>query len=471
MKTARVRRVWHTTPWIPCVIAAAAALASTFTFAVGAADFTPNLLVFDNPSGRMRTFNANGAIDLKNPFFQDLGTNGRSCVTCHQPGEAWTITPPSVQERFARTNGADPIFRSNDGANCEGVDAVDGNRATAYSLLLSKGLIRVGLDLPDYAEFDVLSVDDPYNCGGPLRKVSVYRRPLPTTNLRFLTAVMWDGRESFPNTGVEEDLLRQANIATRGHAEAAIDLTAEERQQIVTFEMGLASTQTHDNEAGDLHTQGANGGPIPVAKEPFFIGINDPVGLNPSGAAFNPNVFTLFNAWAGLTSHHRRTEKRRAIARGQKVFNTRPFTIAGVAGLNGHTFPNGVLVPASINGTCTVCHDTPNAGNHSVKAPLNIGLTDASRRTPDMPLFTLVHRTTREMVETTDPGRAMITGKWSDIGLFKGPILRALAARAPYFHNGFAATLEDVVDFYDERFAMTLSTQEKSDLVAFLRAL
>jgi hypothetical protein len=453
------------------VIAAAAALASTLTFAVGAADFTPNLLVFGNPSGRMRTFNVKGAIDLKNPFFQDLGTNGRSCVTCHQPGEAWTITPLSVQERFARTNGADPIFRSNDGANCEGVDALDGDRPAAYSLLLSKGLIRVGLDLPDNAEFDVLSVDDPYNCGGPLRKVSVYRRPLPTTNLRFLTAVMWDGRESLPNTGVEEDLLRQANNATRGHAEAVIDLTAEERQQIVEFEMGLASTQTHDNEAGDLGTQGAKGGPIPVAKEPFFIGINDPVGLNPSGAAFNPNVFTLFNAWAGPKSNHPLAEKRRAIARGQEVFNTRPFTIAGVAGLNGHRFPNGVLVPASINGTCTVCHDTPNAGNHSVKAPLNIGLTDASRRTPDLPLYTLVHRTTHEMVETTDPGRAMVTGKWSDIGLFKGPILRALAARAPYFHNGFAATLEDVVDFYDERFAMTLSAQEKSDLVAFLRAL
>ena len=42
----------------------------------------------------------------------------------------------------------------------------------------------------------------------------------------------------------------------------------------------------------------------------------------------------------------------------------------------------------------------------------------------------------------------MITGKWADIGRFKGPILRALAARAPYFHNGSAATLEEVVEFY-----------------------
>jgi cytochrome c peroxidase len=75
-----------------------------------------------------------------------------------------------------------------------------------------------------------------------------------------------------------------------------------------------------------------------------------------------------------------------------------------------------------------------------VKAPLNIGLSDASRRTPDMPLYTLRRLSAAgERVQTTDPGRAMITGKWADIGKFRGPILRGLAARAPYFHNGSAA--------------------------------
>jgi cytochrome c peroxidase len=65
----------------------------------------------------------------------------------------------------------------------------------------------------------------------------------------------------------------------------------------------------------------------------------------------------------------------------------------------------------------------------------------------------------------------MITGKWSDIGKFKGPILRALAARAPYFHNGSAAALEDVVDFYNTRFNIGLTRREEADLVAFLSAL
>ena len=102
---------------------------------------------------------------------------------------------------------------------------------------------------------------------------------------------------------------------------------------------------------------------------------------------------------------------------------------------------------------------------------MNIGVADASRRTPDLPLYTLTNDATGQTVQTTDPGLAMLTGKWADIGKFKGPILRGLAARAPYFHNGSAATLLDVVDFYDTRFNVHMSAQQKSDLVAFLSAL
>lgn len=50
-------------------------------------------------------------------------------------------------------------------------------------------------------------------------------------------------------------------------------------------------------------------------------------------------------------------------------------------------------------------------------------------------------------------------------------MLRGLAARAPYFHNGSAADLAAAVDFYDTRFNLNLSDQEKADLVAFLQTL
>jgi cytochrome c peroxidase len=50
-------------------------------------------------------------------------------------------------------------------------------------------------------------------------------------------------------------------------------------------------------------------------------------------------------------------------------------------------------------------------------------------------------------------------------------MLPGLATRAPHFHNGMAADLAALVDFYDARFAIDLTAQEKSDLLAFLRAL
>ena len=106
-------------------------------------------------------------------------------------------------------------------------------------------------------------------------------------------------------------------------------------------------------------------------------------------------------------------------------------------------------------------------GDHSVRA-----LTDAKRRTPDMPLYTLRNKQAPgEIIQTTDPGRALVTGKWKDIGRFKGPILRGLAARAPYFHNGFAKDLDAAVDFYNERFGLGLTDAEHDDLVAFLLTL
>src|SRR5207248_7363942 len=88
-----------------------------------------------------------------------------------------------------------------------------------------------------------------------------------------------------------------------------------------------------------------------------------------------------------------------------------------------------------------------------------------------LPVYTVKCIATASTVQVTDVGRAMITGKCADIGKLKGPVLRALAARAPYFHNGAAATLNDAVEFYNQRFNLSLTPQQKSDLVAFLQTL
>ncbi len=431
----------------------------------------PNQLTFANRSGVQRTITTAPSIDNTNPFFQDLGTNGRTCFSCHRPAQAWTITPEEIRQRFDETAGLDPVFRNNDGSNCEGADVSTlATRRRAFSQLLTKGLIRIGLAVPENAEFEIVDADDPYDCGAPLTQASMYRRPLPTTNLGFLSTVMWDGRETVKGQAIRSDLLTQASDATTGHAQGAAPSPGQ-LQQIVDFELGLFTAQTHDNGAGSLRAQDATGGPRPLSTEPFCIGINDPLNMLPvmpgacetSSGGLDPVVFTIFKAW-----EHAKAPERRAIARGQELFNTREFVIDNVGGLNGAP-EDPVGTP--LRATCTICHDTPNAGNHSISMPLNIGLTVAARRTPDLPLYTLRNKATFETVQTTDPGRAMVTGKWADVSKFKGPILRALAARAPYFHNGAAATLEEAVDFYDTRFNIGLTAREKADLVAFLKAL
>jgi hypothetical protein len=283
---------------------------------------------------------------------------------------------------------------------------------------------------------------------------------------------MWDGREGRVDIGTADpastlaklvgELTQQAQDATLGHAQAMLPgLTVGQQNAIVQFELGLTSAQTTDLTVGRLNKAGGNGGAATLADESFHVGINDTLGQDPTGHPFNPVAFTLFSRWMSSS----RTEAQRSVARGEALFNSKPIAITGVAGLNDD------LSQATIQGSCTTCHNSPNVGNHSAPLPINIGVSDASRRTPDLPLYTLRNKATGQTVQTTDPGRALVTGKWADIGKVKGPVLRNLAARGPYFHNGSAATLGDVVDFYNTRFSIGLNAQERLDLVAFLRAL
>ena len=424
----------------------------------GAAVFAPN------PSGIARTLTPSGSIDTGNLFFRSVGSNGRACASCHVASQGWTVTPEGVRDRFERTFGLDPIFRTNDGSNSPlaDVSTVEARRS-AYGMLLSKALIRVGLRIPDGAEFELAAVDDPYGFASA-RELSLFRRPLPSANLGFLATVMWDGRETLAGLTIRQDLAHQSNGATQGHAEKPTPLTDAQREEIVAFETGLFFAQALDFDAGPLQLRGARGGPEALSATSFHIGINDTLGADPTGQPFDPEAMTLFAAWDGLDGT-RLDRARAAVARGEDLFNHKPIDIAGVRGLND------VLGTPTIRGTCTTCHNTPDVGNHSVSLPLDIGLTDASRRTPDLPLYTLRNKKTGETFHTTDPGRALITGRWKDRSLFKGPILRGLAARAPYFHNGSAATLSDAVDFYETRFGIGFTAQEKADLVAFLRSL
>lgn len=452
--------------FVPALLACAA-LASLSD--ARAAKPLPDNRPFPNIAGSAATYSAHGGIDRGNEFFQDLGGNGRTCATCHRPEEGWSIAPAGLQKRFKATAGKDPVFRPNDGSNSPLADVSSlVARRGAYSQLLEKGLIRIGLKVPEEAEFDLVAAADPYGYvadpgGNP--ELSLFRRPLPATNLKFISAVMWDGRESPADQSIPAGLAAQANTAATGHAQG-VELTLEQRRRTVDFETALFTTQVAAR-GGRPVALGAPASPRRLSKQGFGLGLNAPFLDGLPNPAFDAKIFDLFDAWLSLPDR-RGADLRAAIARGQQIFNTRAFPIRAVAGLNGEPEFGGA---AEITGTCGTCHNTPNVGGASDPLFLNTGVSDESRRTQDLPLYTLRNKTTGETVRSTDPGRALVTGRWRDIGKFKVPTLRALAVRAPFFHNGRAADAAGVVDFYETRFGLGLDNRQRLDLITFLEAL
>ena len=387
----------------------------------------PNNLPMRDASGSSTTFSVAGGIDLRNPFFKDLGANGRTCGSCHVIDEGWTISATDTRRLFEVTRGTAPIFRTVDGSNSPDADVSTlRNRRAAYSMLLGRGTIRVGIGVPDGADFELTAVDDPYRFASAAQ-LSLFRRPLPATNLAFDSAVMWDGR--ITGESLQAAFATQANGATQGHAQRATPLDQATRDAIVAFETGLFTTQLFDRGVGPLNVNGGHGDAEDLA-----------------GQTIAAARWDLFDAYQSSSEPN-----YQAIYRGQELFNTR-------------LRPDG-------KGPCQGCHSQSNVGTNVKGTFFNIGTSAGERREADQPLYTLTETSTGNVVQSTDPGRALITGKFADVGRFKVPSLRGLAARAPYFHGGSARTLSDVVAFYREALGFTFTDDEAADLQAFLAAL
>jgi cytochrome c peroxidase len=361
-----------------------------------------------------------------------MGTNGRSCHHCHSSANGWTLSPNEARARFA-INDSDPLFSDNDGAVTPNADvSTTEARRAAAALVLAKGLIRVGLPIPDGAEFELAAVDDPYGYASA-KELSLFRRPLPARNLTFLTTVMWDGRRTGCGQSISQDLEDQATHAILTHMKAKAPPSADLLARIVGMERSLYYAQSYDDQAGALDAEGALGGSVNLSKQSFAFGATSADG----------RAFTLYDAWRNTATTTPGGVARAAVARGQETFNA----------------------------NCTACHDAPNAGSNAVGAYFDLGIAEGSRRTADLPLYTFKNRVTGETRSLTDPGRGLITGRWADLGRFKVPTMRGLAVRAPYFHDGSAPDLPTAIDTVTAKLGLGLTVDEKADLAAFLRAL
>jgi cytochrome c peroxidase len=386
-------------------------------------DEIPNNLPIPDPSGFAASFHPAGSVDLSN-FFTPQGTNGRHCGTCHAPENGWSITPATVALMFLLTGGTDPLFVNNLDTDTPTSDMSTPAARWRSTTMLRQGKFTRKVAPPAVRDYEVIAANDPFGVG-TTSSLWFFRRPLPTANFRSAT-VMWDGANTV-STGLRDGLIKQARSNVTG-AQQGAPAADPVIFDIVDDERALSFAQLIIPSVGRLDAEGAHGGPEAASAQPLVDG-----------------RFDLFDAW-----QHSGNPRRRQIWRGQEIFNN-------VNPPSGHR--------------CGGCHTAANNGQNVNGQLFDLGLSRPELARPDMAVYTFRRISDGAIVQTTDPGRGIRTGNFADLDHFKVPSLRGLAARAPYFHNGFAKDLWAVVDFYDQRFHIGFTKQEKSDLVAFLRSL
>jgi hypothetical protein len=411
---------------------------------------------YDDPSGQVRLLNKSGEVETKDhPFFTALGSNGRACVTCHQPTTAMTLSLDLIRNRWTDTHGKDPLFAAVDGSNCPDLPQ---DKEASHSLLLERGLIRIALPWPPVnatPDFRIEVVRDPTGCNRNPSSISVYRRPRVAANLQYIAlpaggtgiALMADGRE--------RTLQSQATSAALIHEQASAAPSRTQLQQIEDFERQLFMAQQWDVLGGLL---GEPGGPPLLGADNLASGLAGPGAVPAAG-----NLAASFDPWRNLSGSNlaiRQRAFRESVLRGVELFASREFQLTD-----------------SKKGTCATCHGS--GSNHSSQF-IDAGTTNlpTAKESPELPLFRVTcdasappHPQLGRTFLTQDPGRALITGKCADAGSILTQQFRGLAARAPYFANGSARDLTELVDFFDRRFEIGLTDKEKQDLVNFLSIL
>jgi hypothetical protein len=476
------------------VLGIRAQVSRTQWIAPGSAAVLPKEMTFDDPLGRLGVLNAEGPVETRgNPFFEPLGSNGRACVTCHQPANAMSLSVDTIRERWRTTNGKDPLFAAIDASDNPGLPQ---DRESSHSLLLNRGLFRVGLPWPPAKnpdpEFTIEVVRDPtgvnrdpvWGLKSDRPTVSVFRRPRPAVNLKYVLApdngpfnvklgILLDkdpatGKPVSMNMMADAragTLAVQAESAYHDHQEGKAHLSQEQLNRIIAFESQVYAAQTWDKNAKDLVEAGGPGalGPQSLLRESAGV-LNSPA----------KPVFLFFDRWKTDTAF------RQSVARGNDIFLNRTFWVRDVAHINSIGLGN----PAKRS--CAVCHNAVMSGMDRAPGWVDLGTSNFPTWTEpktenepgQLPVFKLTCRAEAKphpflgrVIYSSDPGRALITGKCADIGAITMGQFRGLAARAPYFSNGSAKNLMELVDYYDRRFDMRLTAQEKEDLVNFLGVL
>ena len=231
---------------------------------------------------------------------------------CHQPGAGWTITPAQRAGAVRRHRGTDPIFRTNDGSISPNLPmSPPSPRArSAYSMLLNKGVIRVGIGDPGERRvrrssrstiptatpapraFAVppAAADDEPRSSAPSCGTAARRSSAASTNCLIGTTTCF--------ATLHFDLADQANDATlgpRAGGDAAHRGAARARSSTSRPRCHRADLRRRRRRLDVARRAGRPGIP---ATQPFYFGINDMLGGDYRTARdVHPAVFTLYDGW------------------------------------------------------------------------------------------------------------------------------------------------------------------------------
>jgi cytochrome c peroxidase len=437
---------------------------------------------------------------FKSPF--PAAKNQRTCATCHVPEDNFALTPAHVA-RVWESNPNDPLF-----------SAIDADDPTASPLTfehLKKGLIRVGITLPD--NMDVIDAEG--NVTTPAdRQIFVWRSVPSIMDVALTAPYQLEGRAA--------TLEEQAQGAITGHSEGGT-APQSELKRIAKFEKTLFSSdrsrfvakllkagvrpeEIHDvEESLRLTPQEERGRGVYEAVCAACHGgatktriVNREVhdmafpALKPDGTVLFPPVPPDESSNEFVRPVYASQPNNEFINIGSAYENH----LAHIGATEHVSFTQDLEFPQYR------FRFYKDATRREVTAELPPNLP-SDPENPDNPLFLVPDENGNFILGpnfggqlySTDPGRAAITGNPYDFEAFDIPNLRGISKTAPYWHNNISATLEAVVELYSDHLLskfptlvqpgekeldedggdigpeQTMTRQQKDDLVAFLKRL
>ncbi len=327
-------------------------------------------------------------------FFLPLpGGNGRSCATCHNPKDGFSLSPATVEARWQRLQQArrhdpdadDPLFRS--------IDADDGEQD--FTLLRTRALIKVRVPLPARVRMT----------DNPTATHATFSRAIPALNMLKHTAPFQQDRTA-------KTLEEQALGAVNAHMEPTVQPTQEFLDTVAEFQRHIFSSPK-------------------VRRLSEAIEAGEPI----------PDIDPPLNALERL---------------GKEKFDNFCAKCHGgpaqVQNLENRIFPpfDGSTNPVSIN---VVVSNPPPAGFPA--SPIHGPDFDlpTQRFTVDLPNGTSVVLVSSDPGTVLTDIRALETVGGNQVfNRFDIPQLRGINKTAPYFHDHRARTLEEVVRHYQKFF-------------------